>query len=146
VVLLTVGGIPSIYAGDEQAFRGVKTERAGGDDAIRPAFPDRPADLAPGGWPIYRLHQLLIGLRRRHRWLVRARTDVRTLTNHAIVYTASAGDHVLAVALNAAGQPANLPLPAGGWRAEAGGGTISGGHVSLPGPGWAILEPDRPAG
>src|SRR5262249_6030213 len=38
-VLLTVGGSPSIYAGDEQAFRGVKEHRPGGDDAIRPRFP-----------------------------------------------------------------------------------------------------------
>ena len=43
--LLTVGGIPSIYYGDEQAFRGVKEERAGGDDGVRPAFPASPADL-----------------------------------------------------------------------------------------------------
>ena len=47
-VLLTVGGIPSIYYGDEQAFRGVKEERAGGDDEIRPAFPASPAELAAG--------------------------------------------------------------------------------------------------
>ena len=39
--------------------------RAGGDDAIRPAFPASPADLAPFGWPTYRLHQDLIGMRRK---------------------------------------------------------------------------------
>ncbi len=36
VILLTVGGVPSIYAGDEFGFRGVKEERFGGDDAVRP--------------------------------------------------------------------------------------------------------------
>ena len=41
-VLFTVAGAPSVYAGDEQAFRGVKYDRAGGDDEIRPAFPDSP--------------------------------------------------------------------------------------------------------
>ena len=46
-VLFTVGGTPSVYYGDEQAFRGVKEDRAGGDDAIRPAFPGAPAGLAP---------------------------------------------------------------------------------------------------
>jgi glycosidase len=140
VVLLTGGGIPSIYAGDEQAFRGEKTEREGGDDAIRPAFPECPADLAPSGWPVYRLHQLLVGLRRRHRWLVRASTAVTTLTNHTMVYTASAGDQVLTVALNAGDQPAKLPLGEGGWKVAAGAGEVSAGQVSLPGPGWAILE------
>ena len=43
-VLLTVGGIPGIYYGDEQAFRGIKEERAGGDDEIRPG--SRPARLS----------------------------------------------------------------------------------------------------
>ncbi len=38
VVQLTVGGVPSVYAGDEFAFRGVKEERYGGDDAVRPEF------------------------------------------------------------------------------------------------------------
>jgi cyclomaltodextrinase len=76
VIFLTCGGTPSIYAGDEQAFRGIKEHRAGGDDAIRPAFPATPADLAPFGWQIYRLHQRLIGLRRRHPWLHRAQSRV----------------------------------------------------------------------
>ena len=73
-LLMTLGGTPSIYYGDEQAFRGVKADRPGGDDAVRPAFPATPADLAPFGWPTYRLHQDLIGLRRRHPWLVGARS------------------------------------------------------------------------
>src|SRR4051812_40391528 len=76
VVLLTAGGTPCIYSGDEQAFHGVKEERVGGDDAVRPAFPDRPADLAPFGWTTYRLHQDLIGLRRRHPWLSTARISM----------------------------------------------------------------------
>jgi hypothetical protein len=42
VILCAVGGIPAIYSGDEQAFRGVKEDREGGDDEIRPAFPGRP--------------------------------------------------------------------------------------------------------
>ena len=46
-VLLTVGGTPAIYYGDEQAFRGIKEERAGGDDEIRPGFPGGPDELAP---------------------------------------------------------------------------------------------------
>lgn len=38
VILLTVGGVPSVYAGDELGLRGVKEERYGGDDAVRPEF------------------------------------------------------------------------------------------------------------
>ena len=77
-VLMTVGGVPSVYAGDEQAFTGVKEEREHGDDAVRPPFPDTPTDLAPFGGPTHEVHQRLIGLRRRHPWLVHARRPSST--------------------------------------------------------------------
>jgi glycosidase len=83
-VLFCVAGVPSVYYGDEQAFRGVKEHREGGDDEIRPAFPSSPAELLPDGWPVYRLHQRLIGFRRRHPWLVRARTSAEVLQESAL--------------------------------------------------------------
>jgi cyclomaltodextrinase len=138
VILCTVGGIPAVYSGDEQAFGGVKEEREGGDDAVRPAFPDDPGLLAGHGRPHYRLHQDLIGFRRRHPWLVRARTTVTTLTNTLMVYTAGDQDRGVAVALNAADAPAQADLPAGEWRHAAGAGRIEGSRVSLPASGWAI--------
>jgi len=91
-VLMTVAGIPSIYYGDEQAFVGVKEERLGGDDEIRPALPESPAALAPWGRPVLRAHQELIGLRRRHPWLVKASTETLHLENQRIVYRSSAAD------------------------------------------------------
>ena len=69
VVLLTTGGTPTIYYGDEQGFVGVKEDRAGGDDAVRPPFPAAPADLDASGRATYQLHQELISLRRQHSWL-----------------------------------------------------------------------------
>jgi glycosidase len=83
-VLFCVGGVPSVYYGDEQGFRGLKEHREGGDDEIRPAFPASPAGLASDGWRYYRLHQRLIGFRRRHPWLVRARTAAEHLTPSAM--------------------------------------------------------------
>jgi glycosidase len=146
VLLFTTGGIPSVYAGDEQAFRGVKEDRAGGDDAVRPAFPEGPDQLAPYGAPVYRLHQLLIGLRRRHPWLVRARTTVTELTNTSLVYTVTDGSsRTLAVALNLGDAPAVLPLPAAArpWEQLAGnGGEVAGDEVTLPTAGWAIAGID----
>jgi cyclomaltodextrinase / maltogenic alpha-amylase / neopullulanase len=83
-ILCCIGGLPSVYYGDEQGFRGLKEHRPGGDDEIRPAFPRTPAELPPGGWRYYRLHQRLIGFRRRHPWLTRARTVSEQLEPSAV--------------------------------------------------------------
>jgi cyclomaltodextrinase len=143
VILLTVAGTPSIYEGDEQAFRGIKEERAGGDDAIRPAFPDTPAGLAPYGWPIYRLHQDLIGLRRRHSWLHAARTRKLHLRNQELTYESVCDERRLLVALNLAETSSEQPAP-GARTVEAGQATLlsPGGddtRVALPAHGWAVL-------
>ncbi|HEX4258260.1 MAG TPA: alpha-amylase family protein [Streptosporangiaceae bacterium] len=152
-VLFTVAGAPSVYAGDEQAFRGVKYDRAGGDDEIRPAFPDIPADLAPDGWPTYRLHQDLIGLRRRHPWLARAGSEVLTLRNEFLAYRVlHPGDGPdLAVLLNVSaepatadlhGRPAQYLLGSDAAAPDAEAAAVSG---TVPGHGWAILELAREA-
>jgi len=133
VVLLTVGGVPSVYYGDEQAFQGVKEDRAGGDDAVRPAFPRSPADLAPFGVDTYRLHQRLIGLRRRMPWLVRARTTVERLQNEALVYRSESRDdpaQAIRVALNLS----DVPQGVDGTLLES-----SGPHAGqVPAHGWTI--------
>ncbi|WP_458780436.1 alpha-amylase family glycosyl hydrolase [Arthrobacter sp. D3-16] len=141
VVLLTLGGTPSIYYGDEQAFRGIKEDRAGGDDAVRPSFPATPSDLAKAGWPVYHLHRELIGLRRRHPWLHRARTEVLTLSNEHLVYRAGAGGSAITVALNMSAQTAALPLPSPAGAVLAGNGELlpEGPAVRLPASGWAVL-------
>ena len=91
-ILMTVGGIPSVYYGDEQGWTGIKEDRAGGDDAVRPAFPAGPDRLAIGGAGIYRAHQDLIGLRRRHAWLVSATTESVAITNTRYVYRARSAE------------------------------------------------------
>jgi cyclomaltodextrinase len=147
VVLLTIGGTPAIYYGDEQAFRGVKEEREGGDDAVRPAFPDGgPQELSQLGWPAYRLHQDLIGLRRRHSWLHRAQTERLELSNQQFVYRVHHGEQQLAVALNLDDAPARPRLPAWATQVLLSGDpkdtpAPSGEGFSLPAHGWAILSP-----
>ncbi|WP_306204385.1 alpha-amylase family glycosyl hydrolase [Actinoplanes sp. RD1] len=137
-VLCTVGGTPSVYYGDEQAFRGLKEDRAGGDDAVRPAFPAAPGDLAPYGWPAYRLHQDLIGLRRRHPWLHTARVRPIELRNEHLVYETTGDGERLVVALNVAAGPAKVVVP-GVRRVLAGTGTLAGTAITLPPHGWAII-------
>lgn len=99
-LLFFLAGVPSVYYGDEQAFRGVKEERVGGDDAIRPAFPSGPDDLAPHGRALFQLHQELIGLRRRHPWLHSARTEVSELSNQAVTLTSKGNDEELVLTID----------------------------------------------
>ena len=142
-ILFTVGGTPSVYAGDEQALTGVKENRAGGDDAIRPAFPASPADLPAAGWPTYRLHQQLIGLRRRHPWLYRACTEVLALANQQITYAAGRDDKTLTVALSVSDHPTTQVVPRH-QRVALGDGrlaeTRSASRLELPAHGWSVLE------
>ncbi len=151
VILFTVGGTPSIYAGDEQAFHGIKEDRVGGDDAVRPAFPDGPGDLLADGWPWYRLHQDLIGLRRRHAWLHRATTTALVVRNEAMAYACVSGEQRLDVMLNLGDEPFVVPQDAGlappvvlagvaalaGIPAEASAAAVT---VTVPPHGWAVLD------
>lgn len=141
-ILMTSGGTPSFYYGDEQAFRGLKEDRAGGDDAIRPAFPATPAELAPYGWPVYRLHQELIGLRRRHPWLHRAQSRMVELHNTDLVLEAFAEEKRLWLALNIADAAVTRMIAAAADKL-AGNGDVTGKggstEIALPPHGWMIL-------
>lgn len=142
-ILFAVGGTPSVYSGDEQGFRGIKENRAGGDDAIRPAFPASPADLPPEGWPIFRLHRDLIAVRRRHPWLPGARTKSVHLANQEASFELRSGEQRMILALNLGGMPASLPAP-GADRIEAGFGDLvragrTDAAVTLPPYGWTLL-------
>ena len=108
VLLFTVGGVPSVYAGDELGYRGVKEDRAGGDDAVRPEFAALPTEPDDESRDIGNLHRYLIGLRRRNPWLNRARTTALRLENSCYVYETRCGDDALIVALNLADTPLTL--------------------------------------
>jgi glycosidase len=139
VVLFTVAGHPSVYYGDERGYRGVKENRVGGDDAVRPAFPASPQELPAVGDPVFRLHQRLIGLRRRHPWLVRAHTVVESVENRVLVYRSSDRDdpsRAVRVVLNI--DDTAYRLPGGGTVLEASDGS---GASSVAPHGWAILTP-----
>jgi cyclomaltodextrinase len=110
VLLFTVGGIPTVYAGDELGYRGIKEDRAGGDDAVRPEFTAVPTDLDGTAGDTLALHRYLIGLRRRHPWLHEARTEALQLDNRGYVYATRRGDDALIVALNIDDAPMALPI------------------------------------
>ena len=143
-LLFLLGGTPCVYSGDEQGFRGIKEDRAGGDDAVRPAFPDNPDSLASDGWTIYRLHQDLIGLRRRNPWLVRARSEALHLDNRQMVIRVSAEGNRLVIALNLGDDEARLPAGDANSVLMGSGGILdrngSSATVDLESHGWAVLS------
>jgi cyclomaltodextrinase / maltogenic alpha-amylase / neopullulanase len=147
VILLTTGGTPSVYAGDEFACRGVKEERFGGDDAVRPEFTAPLTGVDARGDEVFRLHQYLIGLRRRHPWLHTARTSPVLLTNTHYVYATRNGADVLLVALNIGDAPLSLSLPElgfGAGRLLAGSGAPPQSVVAeteIAPHGWLIIAP-----
>ena len=147
VIMLTVGGVPSVYAGDEFGFRGVKEERYGGDDAVRPEFGSPPAQLDAFGAEVWALHQYLVGLRRRHAWLYSASTSALRLTNRHYVYEARSGDNALLVALNIDDEPLQLALAdLGAARAQVVAGSAAPPQevvetVAVEAHGWRILSP-----
>jgi cyclomaltodextrinase len=147
VILLTTGGTPSVYAGDESGYRGVKEERFGGDDAVRPEFTAPLMGVDEHGHDVYRLHQYLIGLRRRHPWLHTARTLPLRLTNTQYVYATRNGSDALLVALNIDDEPLSLSLPELGFGAGqivAGSGAppeSTVGDAEIEPHGWLIIAP-----
>lgn len=90
-ILMTVGGVPSVYYGDELGLTGIKEQRLGGDDAVRPSWP---TDFEPAAHEMLRAHQDFIGLRRRHPWLVNARTALLDLSNTRAVLRSTAVDGI----------------------------------------------------
>jgi glycosidase len=142
-VLFCIGGVPSVYYGDEQGFRGRKEHREGGDDEIRPAFPASPAGLLPDGWRYYRLHQRLIGFRRRHPWLVRARTAAEHLEPSAMALRLRGegeGEQALLL-LNLGDSEFRFPVDAGGLSVAetAESGAVLSDPLLVPPHSWTIL-------
>jgi glycosidase len=149
VLLFTTGGVPTIYAGDELGYRGVKEERVGGDDAVRPEFASPPNHLDDTSREVLTLHQYLVGLRRRNPWLHDATTSALYLQNKGYAYQTRHGDDALIVALNIDDSP--LPLPVtelAGGPARLMGGTAAPADdvvddVVVPPQGWLVLRPQE---
>ncbi|GGE81732.1 alpha-amylase family protein [Mycetocola zhadangensis] len=140
VLLFTLGGTPAVYYGDERGFEAVKEERFGGDDAIRPAYPDSPAGLPSDGERVHALHQELMSVRRRYSWVHRATSTPLELTNTSYVYEVRAGSERLVVALNLGDDAvvvsgSNTP----GLALVAGSADRGDNGCSVPPHAWAIL-------
>jgi cyclomaltodextrinase / maltogenic alpha-amylase / neopullulanase len=146
-ILMTTGGIPSIYAGDEFGYRAIKEQRFGGDDAVRPEFAAVPGTPDGPTADVFRLHQYLIGLRRRHPWLHRATTTALRLDNRQYAYLTRHGDDALIVALNTGDSALSVTTAELGFdaaRVVAGAGMPPDATVRVvvvEPQGWLILRP-----
>jgi glycosidase len=84
-VLFSVPGVPCVYYGDELGWRGVKTDGAGGDDAMRQPLP---VD-APAGDDVLAVHRELVALRRANPWLTTAHVEVVEVANRRMTISVS---------------------------------------------------------
>jgi glycosidase len=90
---------------------------------------------------VYRLHQRLIGFRRRHPWLVRARSSAEHLTSEAVALRSRAGDNTVLVLLNLSDNPYRFPVDPGGLAVAetAQPGAVPADPLLVPAHGWTIL-------
>jgi len=91
-ILLTIGGIPSIYYGDEQGFTAVKGTGFAADDALRPEFPEFPPESYFSS-EFFQSYRELIYLRRSRPWLSSATSTKIALTNPRYTYRITAPDN-----------------------------------------------------
>ena len=91
-ILMTTPGTPAIYYGDEWGWTGLKEEREHGDDALRPALPDRSRLLTPEEAETQRITQLAIRLRRTHPWLVTGSTVIVSASHDRLTWRTIDGD------------------------------------------------------
>ena len=138
-ILFGVAGIPSIYAGDEVAMTGLKEDRAGGDDAIRPEFPEKPDEQADR--TTYRLHQRLIGVRRRNAWLTRSQTKVAHLKNKALALRSGDARGQLLLLLNVGDEAYYFPVEVAGLviAAQPEGSPLPEEPLLVPPHSWRVL-------
>ena len=126
-VLFTVPGVPCVYYGDEFGWTGLKTEGAGGDDAIRPALPASPHATDEAAAALVDVHRQLIAMRSLRPWLIGADLEVEDVANRQLAYTVRDSHYALRVALDVDG---GSPTPPEGWQ------------LVMTMPGVTISEPD----
>lgn len=136
VLLLTLPGVPAVYAGDEQSARGRKYDREGGDAEVRRRPPQKPGELSDEPLAMYQLHRQMIALRRQRPWLAAGNVRVVELQNRLITYEVHGDGASVFVALSTEGSSTSVQLPSG----------LSpvAGHLDphLPPYGWGVWASD----
>ncbi|TWT78451.1 Neopullulanase [Posidoniimonas polymericola] len=110
-LLMTLPGVPAVYAGDEQSARGRKYDREGGDAEVRRPPPQKPNELSGEQLASYQQHQQLIAARRQRPWLATGEVNVVELQNRQMTYEVLSGDARAFVALSTDDAPTTVQLP-----------------------------------
>ena len=95
-------GVPCVYYGDEFGLEAIKEDRPSGDDAVRPKMPSDRWQFTHEHPEVEQVYRRVIGLRRRHPWLVDAVISIEQVDKARLVIRSRArrGDGTLALALN----------------------------------------------
>lgn len=130
-------GVPSVYYGDEFGLAAVKEDRPGGDDAVRPEMPARRGSFDNPHPEVEEVYRRVIGLRRRHPWLVNAVITTEQVSNpHLLVRSrARTGETELLLVLNLSDE----------WFTRPKGDVVEAeppvGEDGVAPHGWAVVSP-----
>jgi cyclomaltodextrinase len=129
-------GVPSIYYGDEFGLEAIKENRPSGDDAVRPEMPHERWLFDHSHPEVEQTYRRIIGLRRRHPWLVDGVIEIELVDNARLVVRSQArqGDDSLTLALNLASEPLVLANPVEVLEAQP---TVAREAVAPH--GWAVV-------
>jgi cyclomaltodextrinase len=135
-LLAFLPGVPSVYYGDEFGLEAVKKDRPSGDDAVRPEMPSERWLFTHSHPEVEQVYRRMIGLRRRHPWLVDATIETERVDNARLVVRSRArhGGECLVLALNLANEPVEIDRDVEVLEAEP---AVGRGMVAPH--GWAVI-------
>ncbi len=144
-LLCFLPGVPSVYYGDEFGLEAIKEDRPSGDDAVRPVMPDERWLFHHSHPEVEQAYRRMIGLRRRHPWLVDGVITVELVDKAHLVVRSRArhGQEFLTLALNLGRTPLELGDAVEVLEAQP---AVADGAVAPH--GWALVagEAGRPHG
>ncbi len=133
-LLCFLPGVPSVYYGDEFGLEAIKEDRPSGDDAVRLEMPPERGLVDHSHPGVEETYRRMIGLRRRHPWLVDGVLPIELVEKARLIVRSRArlGEESLTLALNPEATPLMLSNAAEMLEAQP---ALAG---AVPPHGWAV--------